>query len=127
MTRAEFLQRLVLDTICDDFENVDQTILHDVAQTGDMCGLTIQRLEVVGALQVLVEAGLAKAYGFPASGSDPLAGELEGMPPLDFVEETFRTYFYVTHKGMAFHQADEAWWPLDDEGVLRPDWTPPQP
>ena len=32
MTRTEFVQRLVLDSICDDFKNVDQVILRDVAE-----------------------------------------------------------------------------------------------
>jgi hypothetical protein len=48
------------------------------------------------------------------------------MPPLDVVEECFDTYFYITKKGMEFHQADNAGWPFDDEGELRPDWNPPE-
>ena len=31
MTRAEFVKRLVLDSVCDDFENVGQVILREVA------------------------------------------------------------------------------------------------
>jgi hypothetical protein len=124
MTRAEFLQRLVLDTICDDFENVDQVILRDVAQVAAKCGLAIERHEVVEALRVLVEAGWAKAYDFSASGNDPL--ELDEMPLLDLVEEDFKTYFCVTKKGMDRHEADGSWWPLDDKGALRPGWAPPQ-
>jgi hypothetical protein len=31
MTRSEFVRLLVLNSICDDFENVDQIILPDVA------------------------------------------------------------------------------------------------
>jgi hypothetical protein len=47
------------------------------------------------------------------------------MPPLDVPEEDFRTYFYITKRGMQFHQADSTWWPLDDNDVLRSDWKPP--
>src|SRR5262249_31983959 len=127
MTRAEFVQRLVLNTITDDFENVDQTILHEVVQVGAKCGLTIGRSEVVQTLRALVESGMAKVYDLSAHGPDPFSGELRGMPPLDSVEEDFRTYFYVTNDGRDFHEADGAWWPLDDGGALRPDWKPPVP
>jgi hypothetical protein len=126
MTRAEFVQRLILNTICDDFENVDQVILRNVAEVGAKCGLTIQRPEVVEGLRVLVEAGLAKAYELSAAVGDPFSGELQGMPPLDVPEEYFRTYFYVTKKGMEFHQSDGSWWPLDDDDALRADWKTPQ-
>lgn len=125
MNRTEFLHRLVLNTICDDFENVDQVILREVAEQGATCGLTIRRADVVEALRGLVEAGLAKAYDLPGSSADPFSGELAGMPPLDVAEEHFRTYFYITKKGMEFHEADGAWWPFGDDGGLRPDWNPP--
>ena len=121
MTRMEFVQRLILNTICDDFENVDQLILRDVAEVGAKCGLTVQRPEVVEGFRALVEAGLAKVYDlFPGIG-DPFSGELQGMPPLNVVEQDFRTYFCVTNQGIDFHKADGTWWPLNDEGVLRPD------
>ena len=73
-------------------------------------------------LRELVSAGLAKAYEF-SPWRDAL--ELDGMPPLDAVEEDFKTYFYVKKKGMNFHEADATWWPLDDDGAVRPDWKPP--
>lgn len=62
MRRAEFVKRLVLNEICDDFENLDQIILPHVAEDGRKCGLTIERAEIVEALSALVENGLAKAY-----------------------------------------------------------------
>jgi hypothetical protein len=127
MNRTEFLQRLVLNTICDDFENVDQVILPEVAEQGAKCGLTFSRSDVVEALRGLVEAGLAKAYHLSASSTDPFSGQLAGMPPLDVVETDFRTYFYITKEGVEFHEADRAWWPFDDEESLRPDWNTPEP
>lgn len=127
MTRAEFVLRLVLDYICDDFENVDQILLREVAETGRKCGLAIQRSEVIEALRTLVADGLAKAYDISASSRDPFAGELEGMPPLDEVEEDFRAYFYRTRKGLDFLGADTAWWPFDDDGELQAGWRAPEP
>jgi hypothetical protein len=116
MLRHLFVRRLVLNSICDDFENVDQTILRDVAETGENRGWIIERSEVVNALTTLVEEGLAKAYILAGTGSDPFSGELDGMPPMDVVEEDFKTYFYITKKGMELHLSDDPSWPLDDEG-----------
>ena len=127
MNRVEFIQRLVLNEICDDFENVDQVILRDVALLGAKIGLIIERADVVEALAALVETGMAKAYDLRNSKSrDPFDGELPGMPTLDAVQEDF-PYFYVTAKGMEFHEADSTWWPFDDEGSIRTDWNPPEP
>ena len=126
MTRAEFVQRLILNSMCDDFENVDQVILRDVAGVAAKCGLTVERPEVVENLRWLVEAGLAKAYDLSPATGDPFAGELQGMPPLDALESDFRTYFFPTQKGMEFHKSDGAWWPLDDNDALRPEWEPPR-
>jgi hypothetical protein len=44
------------------------------------------------------------------------------MPPMDEVDENFKTYFYITKKGMDLHLSDREWFPLDDEGELRKDW-----
>ena len=122
MTRSEFLRRLVLNEIGDDYENVDQVILREVAKTGARCGLTIERFEVVDALASLIADGLAKAYILPGPERSPFSGELPGMPPMDEVEENFKTYFYITKKGMDLHLSDREWFPLDDEGELRKDW-----
>ena len=57
---------------------------------------------------------------------DPFSGELRNMPSLDQVEEDFRTYFYITKKGMEL-LSDDTWWPFDDEGERRPGWYPDAP
>src|SRR5277367_1342570 len=59
MIRAELVRRLVLNSICDDFENVDQRILRDVAEAGAKRGLIVERWEVVQALAGLIEDGPA--------------------------------------------------------------------
>jgi len=123
MHRKELVKLLVLDAISDDFENVDQAILQDVRELGHKCGLIIERPEIVEALRGLVDDGLAKAYDLTRC-VDPFSGELPGMPPLDALEEYFRTYFYITKKGREAH-SDDSWWPfedVDDELQLRRDW-----
>lgn len=116
MTREEFVRRLVLNSITDDFENVDQVILRDVAETGAKLGMTIDRSEVVSALARLVEEGLAKAYLLSGRVRDPFAGELPGLPPLDVIEEDFKTYFYITEKGLELYRSYGDWLPFNDEG-----------
>jgi hypothetical protein len=113
--RCQLIQRLVLNSICDDFENVDQIILVDVTREGSGFGLAIKRSDIVDALKELIENGLAKAYLLSGTSRDPFAGELPGMPPLDIVEEDFQTYFYITKAGMDFHRADDTWWRLDGD------------
>src|SRR6185369_3421030 len=109
MNRREIVRRLVLDAICDDYENIDQVILAHVAKYGVKLGWSVERLEIVGALTGLVEDGLAKAYRLSES-----AAALTAMPPVDVIEEDFQTYFYITKAGMALHQSDEGW-PFDED------------
>ena len=91
MNRSELIRRMVLNSICDDYENIDQVILRDVAQDAVKLGFTVERSEIVDALAGLIEDGLAKA-----------------------------TYFYITKKGMDLHLSDDTWWPFDDEGEPEP-------
>jgi hypothetical protein len=103
MERLELIRLLVLRSVSDDFENVDQTILRDAAREGARFGLTVERCDVVDALKTLLEDGLAKAYLLtPTMGPDPFAGEIPGMPSLDVIEEYFETFFYITKKGIAY-------------------------
>jgi hypothetical protein len=46
--------------------------------------------------------------------AEPGSTEFPGMPPVDIVEEDFKTYFYITKKGMDFHLSDETWWLFGD-------------
>lgn len=112
MTRDGFVQRLVLDVICDDYENVDQTILRDVAKGGAECGLAIGRTEVVNAIASLVAQGLAK--GYILSCREPRCMELDSMPAIDVAEEYFETYFLATAKGIDLQLSDDSWWPWQE-------------
>jgi hypothetical protein len=98
LKRGEFVKRAVLTTICDDYENVDQVILRDVAGKGAKRGFEVARAEIVDALAALMEEGLAKAYRL--SGIQPFAVELKAMPGLEVIEEKYATYFLATKKGI---------------------------
>jgi hypothetical protein len=98
MTRSELIRRMVLNAIADDYEIVDQIILPQVAKDCDKLGLEVERSEIVKALGELVAGGLAKAYLL--SSTEPCSTELQGMPKVDIIEEDFKTYFYITRKGM---------------------------
>jgi len=114
MDRNELIRLFVLNEICDDYENVDQVILPNVAKLCAKLGLTVDRSDVVKALGELVESGLAKAYLL--SCTEPFKEDLEGMPALDVPDTDFRTYFYITKKCMDVHLSDETWWPFDEHG-----------
>jgi hypothetical protein len=101
MDRRGLVQLLVLDAICDDYENIDQIILPDVARAGKEHNLNIDRAEVVDALGRLVSNGLAKAYFL--SSKEPTCREADGMPDVGIVEESFRTYFYITDSGLKYY------------------------
>jgi hypothetical protein len=116
MDPKELIRRLVRNSISDDYENVDQVILRDVARDCAKLGITVERADVVDALGELIKDGLARAYNL--SSTEPVK-ELQGMSPLDFAEEYFETYFYITGKGMDLHLSDDTWWPFDDWGEPR--------
>jgi len=103
---------MVLNAICDDYENVDQVILRDVSNDCAKLGFAVERSDVVKALDELLEDGLAKAYLL--GGREPT--ELPGMPALDAPETYFKTYFYITKKGMDLHLSDDTWWPFEEDG-----------
>jgi len=119
MIRRDFLRRLVLNSVCDDFENVDQVILRDIATAAAKCGLRVERSEVVDTLASLIADGLVKAYILPGPGPSPFSGELRGMPPVEVIEEDFRTYFYITKQGADLHRSVDRWWPFDEDGNPR--------
>ena len=85
MTRREYVRLEVLNSICDDGENVDQIILDEVNRDADKTGITISRAEVVEAMTALVQDGLAKAWHLSPWPSQSV--ELSSMPPMDEVEE----------------------------------------
>lgn len=51
----------------------------------------------------------------------PAPSFCHGMPPIDKVEDDFKTWFYITPKGPEFLTSNDTW-PFDDDGNLRPGW-----
>jgi len=111
---------MILNVMCDDYENVDQIILPMVAKDCAKLGFSVERAEIVMRLGELVAEGMAKAYLL--SSWEPFSTELEGMRPVDVVEEDFKTDFYITKKGLDFHRSNDKWWPFDDEDNVLPNW-----
>ena len=104
---------------------MDQIILPRVAKHAAKCGLVIERSEIVFALAGLIQDGWAKAYLL--SSHEPYSTELQGMPPLDIIEEYFENYFYATKKGIDLQLSDDTSRRFDDEDELRPDWHLDEP
>ncbi len=120
-SRRELVERLVLDSICDDYENLSVSIKPDLDRYARDCGLEISEPEIVTALNSLVELGWAKAYRL--GGKD--AVEFDRMPTIDEMRDPDGAWFYVTGVGLKVELADYEGWPFDDEGALRKDWAPP--
>lgn len=116
MERNKLVRLMVLNEICDDYENIDQIILPHLARQCAKLGFAVERSDIVRALAELVADGLAKAYRL--SSTAPVK-ELQGMPQLDAVDEDFEIYFYITDKGMVLQLSDDQEWPFDDEGNPR--------
>ena len=112
MERSELIRRMVLGRICDDYENLDQTMLRELSRDAMRFGFHIERQEVIKVLRDLVSEGFAHAYLL--SSFEPLAVKLDSMPSLEEVEEDFKTYFLITPAGREFDRSDESWWPFDD-------------
>lgn len=97
MNRAGIIRSLILDEICDDYENIDQTIFGNVSAASAHLGITVTRADVVETLRGLASDGLAKAYHL--SPREPFVTELQHFPSCD-IETDFRTYFFITQEGL---------------------------
>ena len=123
--RNDLIRMLALNEIGDDYENFEY-ISNRVVPQGVECGIEVRQEEVEKALQELLELGLAKAYRLSHTAATPL----DGMPPASWYlmrpDEWY--YFYATKAGLRLLTADWDWdgWPYDENGTLRPDWSPPR-
>jgi hypothetical protein len=109
-----------LNEIGDDYENVSK-IYSEVSKISTQSRLTIGRAEVVQALIDLIQADLARAYRLSTTQREE---ELPNLPRPDEMEEL---YFWATAKGRDLQVSDQSWWPFDEDGALRKDWSPPKP
>ncbi len=127
MNRRELVRLIVLNEICDDYENLHQ-ITKQVGRVTSACGMSIATHEILEALRELVESGLAKAYELSPWSPTKV---LDRMPPVEEIGSPDESrigdvYFWITKKGMQVHMQDCAEWPFDDDNVLRPGWKPPE-
>jgi len=119
MSQHDLIRLLVLVEISDDYEEPEH-VYENVAKRARLCGMVIQFVDVRTALMELVGSGLAKAYRLSTTAQ---AMEIQGFPPVDQVHEY---YFWITEKGKGIVDSTRGdSWPFDDEGDLRPDWSPP--
>lgn len=120
MTRKELVRRFVLNEVGDDYENLEH--IHTlIARDSARCGLAeVSRPEIVEGLAGLIESGLAKAYRLTPTRRT--AEEIPGVPPVDQICEY---YFWATPEGRELQRSDEDWYPFDESGELRRDWTLP--
>jgi hypothetical protein len=116
MNRNELTRMFVLNEIGDDYENLEK-IAKEVTALGTRCGLTLDLPEISNALMYLMEAGLARAYRLSPTRPNE---EIQVVPPQEQLPDL---YFLATAKGAGEHQRLEQYWPFDDEGSLRQDWT----
>jgi hypothetical protein len=122
--RSEFIRMFDLMTIADDYESFGH-ISDLVSKHAMQSGLRMDRPQILNALNSLVEVGLAKAYRYrPPTNSFE---EIQGMPPEEEIADPWHTYFWITEKGKDFLFANrQQYWPFDDLGSIRKDWSPPE-
>jgi len=83
--------------------------------------ISISRDEIIQALRELMRRGY-----LTATYKDADCWQYDGMPPLEDIKP-FGAYFWVTGDGWDYLNANDSWWPFDDDGEfrLRGDWVPP--
>jgi hypothetical protein len=96
MTRHEFILRLVLIQICDDFEDIERIL--PAIEEGKICGVEITYEEVLDALRELLDLGYAKAWDLErCSEAAQPREDIDAMTPrfarteagLAFLEDSF--------------------------------------
>ncbi|MCU1328751.1 MAG: hypothetical protein JWN34_4121 [Bryobacterales bacterium] len=102
MNRNELIRLIVLNEVCDDYENLDQTILANASSEARRHGFVVSRRDVVEALTALLHCSLIKAYRLAPQRAPEVLVE---MPDLSVAEQNFTTYFFATPEGMAVQSA----------------------
>ena len=123
MTRSEWIRRLVLNGICDDYEDIEQITkyVHDV---GPRCAITISHDEIIQTLRELIELGYAKAWDL-SRWPDPATTDCQGMPPSEDITP-MDPRFFRTEEGLAFQKARSTGGPFDEDHNLREGWLAPE-
>jgi hypothetical protein len=121
--RSDLVRMLVLNEICDDYENLTISIMPPVVERGRQCGVKVEKSDLVRALNELIESGLAKAYWLRGDGRP--VEEFETMPTLSQMEDPYGAWFLVTEEGLKIHRTNGDFWPFHEDDELRQDWIPP--
>ncbi len=124
MTRAELIRRFVLNSFCDDYEDIEQ-ITKATDEVGPACGLTISHEDIIQALRELIELGYAKAWDLEPKRKNKQPHEYPGMPPSQEIGE-LDVFFMATREGKIIHKTRSPHWPFDDDNNLRQDWVEPK-
>jgi hypothetical protein len=121
-TRSELVRMLVLNEICDDYENLAVSIEMPIKERGGRCGLYIEKEEIVEALTELFDLGWAKAYHLDGERTTVF----KTMPSLTEMEDFSGAWFYRTEEGLRAQLENWEPWPFDDDDELKKNWTPPE-
>lgn len=116
MTRAELIRRCVLDSFCDDYEDIAQ-ITKYIDEVSRATGLAISHDEIIQALSDLIELGYAKAWDLQRW-PDPSTTENQEAPPREEIEP-LNPRFARTEAGL-FHKANSS------SGAFDENWLTPQ-
>lgn len=114
-TRNELVRMFVLDTVADDYEDVE-IIAATVNTFARKCGMDVSFTELLQALEALIRIGWVKAYRLSPTEAPQ---EINGVPDRDEIESY---YFWVTEEGGRVQGIEDSDWPFDEDGVLKPDW-----
>jgi len=125
MTRAELLRRFVLNSVCDDTEDLEH-VYYDFYRSATWCVTWIERADVMDALIEAIEDGYVKAYRVIEGRPAAHLGEVQGVPALEEMETPHAIVFGLTPKGRALHLSEDDGLPWDENGNLREGWTEPK-
>jgi hypothetical protein len=116
MTRAELIRRFVLNSICDDYEDIER-ITNYIDEVGPKCGLAISNEDIFRALRELIELGYAKAWDL-TRWPDPPATEDQGTQAREEITP-LNPGFARTEEGLAFHKTSSTSGAFDEDHHLR--------
>jgi hypothetical protein len=112
MTRAELIHMFVLDSMCDDYEDIER-ITDWAVESGSRCGLTISHDDIIQALRELIDMGRIKAWDLTKWPEVATPGyEISPLNPR----------FARTDDGLAFWKISAANGPFDEDHNLRQSW-----
>jgi hypothetical protein len=120
MTRAELIRMFVVDSMCDDYEDIQQ-ITKWTVEWGSKCGLTISHEDIIRALRELIEMGYAKAWDLTQPKREP-PKEYQGMPTRDQIRGMDPHFISQTEEGVKSFEQLPTEWLLDERKRIPEVW-----